>query len=475
MMNPESPPFTPANAPFFPSVPASRERGEPFAIEFAGWLPIFREFGNCGRHPQFAHTAIPPAGYQFVRSGPAADPDWPCEDQGASKRRGFLALLQALGTLLGNGIRHGPLRSAALLVTVFRLLLSLRRRGVSWRAALRFVHSRHFSSQILLPRRPSLLFLTSVPYTYGQNPWLIEIEDSTSLFYPFLRNGQTCNRDLRTSPYFLAIKHLLEGASCRAILTHMRSTAATLPRLFDSPALAAKTHHVPLGVPLPVRWQRHEEDEHLDLLFTCSWHQDPESLYLRGGLEVLDAFDIVHARYPQVRLTLRCALPRSLDAHYREIIDRCWVRVISWYLQPQEIDALFCKSHVFLLPAARVHIVSVLKAMSFGQVVVASDGWGFDEYLRHEVNGLIVPGRHGKASWMEEQTGTLRENYEIMRSSDPEIVQGLVEALSELVEDRQKCRRLGQAARQEVVRRFTLEHWNQGLKQVLDQAITNHS
>src|SRR5262245_24118846 len=34
------------------------------SVEFAGWLPIYELSGNCGRHPQFVHTANPPAGYQ---------------------------------------------------------------------------------------------------------------------------------------------------------------------------------------------------------------------------------------------------------------------------------------------------------------------------------------------------------------------------------------------------------------------------
>ena len=32
-----------------------------FPVEFAGWLPIFAVSGNCGAHPQFKHTAAPPA------------------------------------------------------------------------------------------------------------------------------------------------------------------------------------------------------------------------------------------------------------------------------------------------------------------------------------------------------------------------------------------------------------------------------
>jgi glycosyltransferase involved in cell wall biosynthesis len=131
---------------------------------------------------------------------------------------------------------------------------------------------------------------------------------------------------------------------------------------------------------------------------------------------------------------------------------------------------LHATSHIFLLPAARIHIVSVLQAMSYGLAVVASDGWGFEEYVNHERNGLIVKGRYGKVSWADERVGMLRENYEAMYTANPEVVEGLVEAVSRLVEDRLLRRRLGLTARQDVQTRYSLEHWNQGIKEALDRA-----
>src|SRR5262249_19636179 len=206
------------------------------------------------------------------------------------------------------------------------------------------------------------------------------------------------------------LRKLLEADNCKGIITHVRSTAESLPTLFGSEMIGQKTSYVPLGVKPPERWQQHEDEEHLDLLFTCSWHQYPESFVLRGGLEILDAFDIVRERYPQMRLTLRTGLP-SLSNRYHRILEKGWVRIVNRYLPPKEMDALLRKSHVFLLPAARIHVVSLLRAMAFGQVVVASDGWGIEEYVAHGRNGLIVKGRYGKVSWMDEKTGLLREDY----------------------------------------------------------------
>jgi glycosyltransferase involved in cell wall biosynthesis len=239
--------------------------------------------------------------------------------------------------------------------------------------------------------------------------------------------------------------------------------------LFGSEKIKAKISYTPLGVPRARRWQRHDESDHLDLVFINSWTQLPHGFYVRGGLDILEAFDILHDRYPHLRLTLRTNLP-ELDAHFHRILERRWVRVINRFQSNEEMESLLASSHIFLLPAARVHIVSLLQAMSCGLAVVTSDGWGIDEYVTHEHNGMIVKGRYGKVSWMDAKAGMLREDYEPMFTTDPEVVDGLVEAVSRLVEDRPLRRRLGRTARRDVETIYNLENWNRGLKAALDKA-----
>jgi glycosyltransferase involved in cell wall biosynthesis len=209
-------------------------------------------------------------------------------------------------------------------------------------------------------------------------------------------------------------------------------------------------------------------EEPIHLLFINSWSQWPGNFFLRGGLDVLEAFATLRERYPQLRLTLRSAIPPLAD-HYHRILagGGC---VVSCFLTPEEMADLHAESHIFLLPAARIHIVSLLQAMSFGLAVVSSDGWGMEEYLEHDRNGLVVKGRYGKTSWVDEKAGLLREDYEPMYTPDPDVVQGLVEAVSRLVEDRQLRARLGQCARTDVETRYNMEQWNQGLKAAFDRA-----
>lgn len=447
-------------------------------VEFLGWLPTFKWFGNCGAHPQFGHTELPPDGYRFVRSRPEVPKPAAKRSQGPSLawkawRLATLPFRCAKGMVL-NLRQFGIVQCVATLFSCLKLVVQLMRKTGLVKPTLRFVHSRHFRSQVMAPRKAELAFLTSLPQTYGQVPWVIEIEDSTTLFFPFLPNGLTADLDVKASPYYALTKALLESDSCRAILTHMRSTFDTLPVLFNSEIIAKKTHYAPLGVRLPERWQQHDDTEVVDMLFTNSWHQQQVGFYLRGGLDVLEAFEILHAKYPNLRLTLRTQLPR-LDERYQRIVEQSWIRVIDRFLPAKELEELQRSTHIYLLPSARIHIVSVLQAMSYGQVVVGSDGWGVEEYLEHERTGLIVRGRAGTVSWMDESVGLLREDYSHLYEANPIVVRGIVEAVSRLMEDAKLRRRLGHAAREAVEDRFNLANWNDSLKRVFDAARNSHA
>jgi glycosyltransferase involved in cell wall biosynthesis len=447
-------------------------------VEFAGWLPIYEVSGNCGTHPQFGHVGQPPEGYRFTRSGGrrATAPKLSLAGRilgwaGTALGAAWAAMRPVFGFFRptpGAGIR-GRWR---ILRAMMRLWSACRRNGASIGATLKFLKSRHLRSQLLLANHPGPVFLTSMPYTFGQWPWLVEIEDVTTLFYPMVQNGRTGDVDLRSSPYFPCVKALLEDESCKGIITHVRSTARLVEELFRSDTITRKVSHAPMGVRLPARYQRHEpeaDDSPIDLLFINSWHQMPGNFYLRGGLDVLEAFTILRQRYPRLRLTMRTALP-PLDRRYRRMIDAGWVRVIDRFLPAEEMGELLASSHIFLLPAARIHIVSLLQAMSYGLAVVGSDGWGFDEYLEDGRNGLVVPGRYGKVSWADHEAGMLREDYEPMYLPDRAVAEGLVQAISRLAESQELRARLGRAARRDVQSRYTVANWNAMLGAAFDRA-----
>ena len=280
-------------------------------VEFAGWLPVYTRSGDCGRHPQFGHTTKPPPGYRFICSAPPPEPLQKESPSLLAKTvrtvgkipRMFGALIQSVIGVF-RGAPHVPLtQRLRLLAALARFAFALLRRGARLGAVARFIHSRHFLSQLLLAPNRGLVFLTSMPYTFGQNPWVIEIEDPTTLFYPLIQNGRTSDLRIDESPYVPIVKALLESDQCKGVVTHIRSTAELVPTLFGSETIRKKVFYTPLGVPLPSRWQRHQDrdGEQIHLLFINSWCQVPENFFVRGGLDVLEAFAVLRERYPQLR------------------------------------------------------------------------------------------------------------------------------------------------------------------------------
>jgi glycosyltransferase involved in cell wall biosynthesis len=479
-----------------PNVEALREKVDAtvrcIPVEFAGWLPVFNGAGNCGQHPQFKHMNVPPAGYRFIQSvPPEVDEDTPprglarlgawaaaCSRAvgqvagwAGGRLRKLWLMVQPLFAFFQRGQDVSFRDRLRLLAAIVRLYRVLRRGGGRLGDVLLFLRSRNFSSQVMLAGRRELVFLTSVPYTFSQSPWVIEIEDPTMLFFPFIQNGGTRNLKIQESRYFPLVRAMLESDECKGILTHIRSTARMIPGLFQSETITKKVFYAPLGVQLPDRWQRHDQEEgEIRLLYTTSWHQQSAGFHCRGGLDLLEAFAILRRRFPQLRLTMRTNLPK-MDSHYHRLIDDNWVRVIDRFLTTEEMVALHADSHLYLLPSARIHVVSLLQAMSHGLAVVASDGWGVEEYLDHERNGLVVRGRLGVTSWPDEKAGVLREDYSWTVHPDPVVVDGIVQAVTRLVEDRALRRQLGHTARHDVETRYNLDRWNQALKNVFDQAV----
>ena len=118
-------------------------------VFYAGFLKPFK---HVGHHPQFNHIHNPPAGYEFVTGG-----------------------------------RVGIDMPAKVLRSMTDLFFRARKNGAKRRDVARFIRSRSIMAQFSFPSGVCMAFLPSIPFTLGQVPWVIEIEDTTTLYVPFAR------------------------------------------------------------------------------------------------------------------------------------------------------------------------------------------------------------------------------------------------------------------------------------------------
>lgn len=122
---------------------------------------------------------------------------------------------------------------------------------------------------------------------------------------------------------------------------------------------------------------------------------------------------------------------------------------------------------IIVLPSVRIHIVSILSAMEHGITIVTTDGWGISNYIRNRINGMIVSGRYGKNSFIDEM-GMLREVYDSMRKKDPFFCSSLV-YLSKLIREEEFRFSITRQRMEGYYSIFSIEQWNEMLGKVFDE------
>lgn len=447
-------------------------------IEYAGYLlgkefgasdshPKGKGYGGASTHPQFEHMRYPPEGYIFTQE--------PLEKD-LSHLNLIETALNEISTLELNSPESTPSNFSIHVETFRQLAKRTIELGGSLEDFAAFMKGRNLPEQSMLPFRTQLAFIPTVPYSLGLTPWVIEIEDSTTLFYPDISNGNTGHLEVKDLRFFSVIKALLESTMCRAIITHIRSTADSLPLLFESEIIKRKVVYSPLGISLPkVFTTQKKPSDPLNLLFTNSWNQTSAGFYLRGGQDVLEAFSRLSSKYSNVNLIIRSEIPDLISAHEELIRNHPRIRVIDHFMSDAKLEELMLGTDLYLIPAARIHVVSALKALSYGIPVIASDGWGFSEHITDGVTGYLVPGRYGVCSWLDKATGILREDYSSINGPDKinaEVVEGLVEKISYLIDNPHQLSEMKRNARISVETKFSLEQWNRALQETFDKALT---
>lgn len=332
---------------------------------------------------------------------------------------------------------------------------------------LRVVDLGRRSDQI--PLGKELMFLPSYLFSLQQSPFVIEIESIWTLFYPYILQSDCKDAVVNSGRIFQLISYLLKRRECTCILTHMKLTENCLKKNFDKD-IADKVRYVSLGVPkanvLCNTYQK-PYGEKIRLLFTCSWHQF--GFENRGGLELLTAFDSLCRKYGNLELTMKCSLPQNLHASFHGILDRHKdkIHVITGKLPDQEMDVLMQNTDIFVLPAMDMHIISILNTMAMGIPLVVGDALGVEEYVEDNVNGVIVRGRKGKSSWLDED-GIERYDYDVGGAGDAEFAENLAARLEELISDNEFRYRITRNAYNDANEKYSVERMNRELKKVFD-------
>jgi len=232
--------------------------------------------------------------------------------------------------------------------------------------------------------------------------YIFNIEDQMTL-YRHLGNGQTTNIDLHNHPETEFIRYVLEDDRCKKIICHIEQMANALPNLLKSNIIKNKTEFQRIGIPYKNK-KINNKKENFTILFTNSFHNWDNSFFLRGGHFLLQTFFELIKKYPNLNLILRSSIPKNVL-----IPNIPNIKVIKEFLSEEQLEELYTISDVYVLPACRVHSHSICQAFSYGLPIISTNGWGIEEYVIDEYNGLIIKGFEN-ISYNDKKFGCL-ENY----------------------------------------------------------------
>jgi glycosyltransferase involved in cell wall biosynthesis len=300
-------------------------------------------------------------------------------------------------------------------------------------------------------------------FSFRKQPWVAEIDaiwDPIGPGYRVFRLFQPL------------VERIIRADSCKAVLVFTDFSKQVLLSALRHPEAKEKVTVLPRAVRPKTAVASHQNED-FHLLFMGSANLAGE-FQMRGGKEVLDAFRILSARYPAVRLTIRSDIPADIARRYEDVLTLPSVRWISDWVSAEELEQLYTSASALVLPGHYDNWLVVLEAMSYGLPVIATDVYANHERIHDGRTGLLVrPSRHVPYYQGGLPLFTFTRRFQrAIRHVDPAVVEDLAAKVVMLVEDRNLTRRMGHVAKAEVENgSFSIANRNRVLKEVFDRAM----
>ena len=297
---------------------------------------------------------------------------------------------------------------------------------------------------------------------FRKEPWVIEIDAPWDCIGPNTR-------------YFKKYKGIVEHAFgseyCKKILCWSEYSKKEVLTTLNCAQFEQKIEVLPCAVHRK-NFVKSSNADKVRLLFVGSANAAGE-FEMRGGKEVLEAFNILSQRYKNLELVVRSDIPRHLKKKYWKCLGSPNVRLIDKIIPFTELEQIYQSADIFLFPGHYDNMLNILEAMSYELPVIATDVYATSERVEDARTGLLIT-RSDRVPYHQEGIPFLNLTPRFRRAIqivDPHVVEELVEKISILIEDGGMRQRMGKAGRWEVEHgKFSIEHRNEVLKRVFDEA-----
>jgi glycosyltransferase involved in cell wall biosynthesis len=318
----------------------------------------------------------------------------------------------------------------------------------------------------LTKRPPAGAFLTFAcnHLIFRKEPWVVDIGRIWEVIGGNLRHFRR---------YQEIVEAAFAGDNCKGVFCWTEFSKNTILANLNCRGFEHKITTMPLAV-ASKNFIKEFNENRIRLFFIGSANLAGQ-FELRGGKEVIEAFDLLSLKYKNIELIIRSDISPAIKKRYRRQLAHPRVRVIDGLLPWQEVEHLYQTSDIFLFPCHYESWQITLEAMSYELPVISVDLEGVSEFVKDGETGCLVP-ESDRVPRIEDGlpvSQTYPQVLRALRNPDPRLVNDLVKKASLLIEDRELRRKMGAAGRWQVEHgNNSLAYRNARLKNIFDRAMS---
>jgi glycosyltransferase involved in cell wall biosynthesis len=312
------------------------------------------------------------------------------------------------------------------------------------------------------PPGDAILTFASNHLVFRKEPWIADIGRIWEVIGYNLRHFRR---------YQKVVEEAFASDNCKGVLCWTEFSRNTCLSALDCRGFEHKLDAIPLAV-APMNFTREFVDDRVRLFFIGSANLAGQ-FELRGGKEVLEAFDLLSNKYNNIELIIRSDISPAIKKRYESQLSDPSVRVIDGFLPWREVEKLYQTSDIFFFPCHYESWQITLEAMSYELPVISIGLEGVSEFIKDGETGYLVPESE-RVPQIRDGLPVSQAHPQVLRAlqaTDPRLVNDLVEKASLLIEDKELRRKMGAAGRWQVEHgKNSLAYRNTKLKEVFDRA-----
>jgi len=243
------------------------------------------------------------------------------------------------------------------------------------------------------------------------------------------------------------IKETLLNKNCKKIIAWTETSKREIISRF--PEVKNKIEIISYAIPSPIF--KKEGKKNITLLFISRY------FYNKGGFHVLEVFDTLTKKYPNVDAIFISDTPKNIEEKYSK---NKKIKILPLMPYKKIVEEIYPQADIFVYPGYSDSFgFTFVEALAFGLPVVTVDGFARKDIIQN-----------GKTGYVLEKPENLE--LERIRETEKKLIKDIIDKTSLLIENSKLREKMSLACLKEVKSgKFSLKERNKKLKRIYEEAI----